>query len=455
MKNWDPNYLPYQPSPKIPSKCRTISPPLVLFWGFSTVILIGALLLMMPFSYVTPISWNQAIFTAASAVTVTGLVVVDTGSQFTIWGQTIIALLIQIGGLGFVTFAILAATSVGAKFNIGRMKVAQEALGQTSLEQITNIAKFVIIIALVIEFIGFILLTLLFLQQQSIGDATYNAFFYTISAFNNAGFALSADSLTAFRGDAGINLVITSLFIIGGLGFIVLIDIKDNRRWFKFTVNTKVVLLATLIINALAFLLFWLIEKNNSATLATLPLSEQLWASWFQAVTPRTAGFNTLPIEQLENSSTLLVILLMFIGGGSLSTASGLKLGTFVILLLATYHFLRQRAQVTIFSRSVKNKAIFTALSLFVVYIFLIFAGIFLLTLTEDAPFLDIVFETVSAIGTVGLSRGLTGTLSIYGQFIIIFLMLVGRVGPLTFMYLLATSKRKHVTYASTSIKVG
>ncbi|MEK7708539.1 MAG: TrkH family potassium uptake protein [Pseudomonadota bacterium] len=455
MKPWDPHVLPYKVVRVAKKNVLNISPPAVLFFGFILLIAIGSLLLKLPFATHAGTSWLQTIFTATSAVTVTGLVVLDTGTHFTLFGQIIIALLIQIGGLSFMTFAIVAALSLGARLGIGQQLIAQEAFNQTSLEKVTYIAKYVLIYSLLIELTGFVLLTVTWLDNLGFGKAAYHAFFYTISAFNNAGFALNSNSLMPYSNDLSVNLIITALFIIGGIGFLVLIDLRTQKSWHKLSVNTKIVLISTLIINFCAFVLIWILEAQNPATLGLLSSSDQAIAAWFQAVTPRTAGFNTLAIEELTNATTTLMILLMFIGGGSLSTASGLKIGTFVVLIMATYAFLRRRDDVVVLQRTIPQAQVTKALALTIVSITVIFMGIFILTIIEKASFIDIVFEVISAISTVGLSRGLTSQLSMGGEMVIIFMMIIGRVGPLTFAYFLATPKKKYIKYANAEVQVG
>lgn len=455
MKNWLPENLPYVRLPTAKISRISLSPPAVLALGFLGLIILGTLLLLLPFATTAPITLLQALFTATSAVTVTGLVVVDTGSQFSHFGQIVIALLIQAGGLGFMTFAVVAAVSIGAKIGLSQQKIAQEALGQTSLAQVTTIAKAVLLYALVIELLGVMLLTLTWWSELGFTTALYHGFFYTISAFNNAGFALSSNSLMPYVGNIPVNLIITGLFIIGGIGFTVLIDVKKQKRWQLLSTNTKVIILATLLINLGAFILIWLLEANNPATLQQLSIKDQALAAWFQAVTPRTAGFNTLDYSNMTDASNILTLLLMFIGGGSLSTASGIKLGTFVILLMATYAFLRRRDEVTVMKRTVPTPLVLKALALALVSMITIFISIFLLTITEQAPLLDVAFEVVSALSTVGLSRGLTGELSTFGQLLIIVLMITGRLGPLTLAYFLATPKRRRIRYADTRIQVG
>lgn len=455
MKNWLPQRLPYLRSNNHQARSLTLSPPAVLAMGFLVLVLIGCLLLLLPAANHKPITLLQALFTSTSAVTVTGLVVVDTGSQFTLFGQIVIALLIQAGGLGFMTFAVVAAISLGVKMGLSQQKIAQEALNQTSLAQVAHTAKAVLLYSVVIELIGLSLLTLVWWPEYGFSNALYRGFFYTISAFNNAGFALDNDSLTRYAGSVPVTLVITTLFIIGGIGFSVLIDLKKHRAWHKLSTNTRVILLATLIINLLAFCLIWLLEAKNPATLGNMPLKEQMLAAWFQAVTPRTAGFNTLDYSAMTDASNILTLLLMFIGGGSLSTASGIKLGTFVILIMATYTFLRRRNEVTIMQRTVPHTQVLKALALVFISMGFVFISTFLLSITEQASLMDIAFEVVSALSTVGLSRGLTADLSSTGQLLIIMLMITGRLGPLTLAYFLATPKKKRIRYAETQIQIG
>ncbi|MEE2001354.1 TrkH family potassium uptake protein [Alkalimonas sp. MEB108] len=455
IKNWDPHTSHYRTIQTTRQHFLALSPPAILALSFLMLILTGSVLLLLPMATTAPLTLLQALFTATSAVTVTGLVVVDTGSHFTLFGQLVIAALIQAGGLGFMTFAVIAAVSLGAKIGLGQQMAAQEAMGQTSLARVVQTAKAVLLYSLVIESIGFLLLTLTWWSELGLATASYHAFFYTISAFNNAGFALSADSLMPYAGSVAVNGIITALFIIGGIGFAVLIDLRSNSRHLRLSTNTRMVLWATLWINLIAFFVIWLLEYGNPATLASLSLADQALAAWFQAVTPRTAGFNTLPTDELTQATTVFTLLLMFIGGGSLSTASGIKVGTFVILLMATYAFLRRRQQVTLMKRTVPPALVMKALALTVVSMMLTFLAIFTLTVMEDADFLDIAFEAVSALSTVGLSRGLTGELSAAGQTVLIVLMIAGRLGPLTLAYFLATPKQKKVKYPESRFQVG
>lgn len=431
------------------------SPPAILAVGFLCLITLGCILLKLPACTIEPITWIQAAFTATSAVTVTGLSIVDT-ANYTRLGQVIIAILIQFGGLGFMTFAVFAFISLQRRLNIVGQKIAREAFAETSFGDISTTAKSVITIALSVELIGFIALSLAFLKEMPASEALYAGFFYTVSAFNNAGFALTSDNLMPYADNKSINIIITSLIIIGGLGFIVVKDIIDNRSWRKISVNTKVVVTTTVALNFVAFVLFWLLEHNNPNTLGHLSLSNQLTAAWFQAITPRTAGFNTIPIEQLTDASTLLTMFLMFIGGGSLSTASGIKVGTFVILILTTWAFLRQRDHVIVFKRRIPDRLVRKSLALISITMMLILISVFVLSVVEaDHPLDDVLFEVVSALSTVGLTRGLTTKLSSTGEIVIMFMMFAGRVGPLTLAYLIAMPKTSRVHYPETNVLVG
>lgn len=433
----------------------SMSPPAVLSCGFLILIVVGALLLKLPIATTQTITFQEAFFTATSAVTVTGLVVVDTGTDFTRFGQTIIAMLIQAGGLGLMTFAVVALLAIGGKIGFRQQIIATTAFNQTSWAHVVQTAKAVLIFALVVEAIGFIVLFLRWLPEMSAADAAFEAFFYTISAFNNAGFALDANSLSEFVGDTTVNLAITLLFISGGLGFGVWMELWQTKSWRKLSIYSKVLIASMLIINVVAMVLILILEANNQATLASLDTNEKLWAAWFQATTPRTAGFNTIDIASLEDSTTTFMLLLMFIGGGSLSTASGIKVMTFVVLVMATYAFLRQREDVVLNWRTIPRDTVRKALAVTLISATIIWLSIFILTITHRVPFLDIVFESVSAFSTVGLSRGMTAELSIVGQWVIMLLMFTGRIGPLTMAYFLAKPKPKHLKFPVAKFPIG
>lgn len=433
-----------------------LSPPSILALGFLVLMLIGTLLLKLPFATTTPISWIDAFFTATSAVTITGLAVFNIGTTLTLFGQLVLTFLIQVGGVGFMTFAVIAALSLAARMGIRHQALAQEVMGQTSLAKVTHVAKAVLVYSSIFETIGFICLTLVWQEQLGWGKAGYYGFFHAISAFNNAGFALFPNSMIDYAGHVSINLIISGLYILGGIGFVVLMDLKENQRWVKLQTNTKIVLSATVILNVFAFLLIWLLESQNTATIAALPLHDQALISWFQATVPRSSGFNSIPIADMTDASTVLMLMLMFIGGGSLSTAGGIKIGTFVVLLLATRSFLRRHNEVRVFRHTISPQAVMKALAVTSITTMLIFIGIFLLTAIEkDVDFLDVVFEVVSAVCTVGLSRGLTEHLSSSSEVLLSFMMFAGRLGPLTLAYFIATPQTSRVRYPAAQVQIG
>ncbi|WP_404401093.1 Ktr system potassium transporter B [Idiomarina seosinensis] len=432
-----------------------LSPPLILSAGFAGLILLGTLLLKLPFATEQSITWLESLFTAASAVTVTGLVVVDTGATFSGFGISVITLLIQAGGLGFMTFAVLAALSLRGHLGIRQQMLASEDMQETSLMSIKRTALAVVLLALLAEGIAVIAMTLYWLTDKGLTAAFLEAIFYAVSAFNSAGFVLSPNGLVDYQQQRFITLLISVLFVIGGLGFSVINNIYEQRRWYRLSVYTKAIIIATIAINIIAMTVLWLLEMNNPATLAGMPWYDQAINAWFQATTPRSAGFNTLDTGAMTESSAVFTFLLMFIGGGSMSTAGGIKLGTFIILLVATYAFLRRRDEVTLFDRTIPQDLVMKALAVTVVYLGLIFCGIFALMILNNLPFIDIAFEVLSASATVGLSRGVTAEISDGSQLILVFLMYAGRLGPLTLGYFVATPKKRHVRYPKTDIQVG
>ncbi|QER39869.1 potassium transporter TrkH [Acinetobacter suaedae] len=437
-------------------KILNFSPPALLAMGFLSFIILGTILLKLPIAAEVEVSWLQALFTATSAVTVTGLAIIDTGTGFTLFGQIVILLLIQLGGFGFMTFAILAALSLSPKLGLKQQIMAQDSLGQTSLSKVTFVAKGVVIYSLIFELIGTLILTIAFTPIYGFAHGLYYAVFFSISAFNNAGFSIFSDSLMSLQSHYIICLSISFLYILGGLGFLVLMDIKQNKRWKKLSLNSQIVILATLILNLVAFILIWILEANNTLTLGTMSATEQMTNAWFQATTPRTAGFNTLDTASLNDSTTLLVMLLMIIGGGSLSTASGIKIGTFIVLILSVVAFLKRNDEVRLFRHSISKENTYKALAVALITGLLIFVGFFVILLLEPKlQFLDLLFEVISAICTVGLSRGATGELHDGSLIVIITLMFAGRLGPLTLAYLIATPRKSRVKYPSTNIQIG
>lgn len=401
-------------------------------------------------------SWINALFTATSAVTITGLSVVNIGDAYTVFGQLVIMLLLQCGGLGFMTFAILAVLSFSSKIGLKQQIMAQDTIGQTNLSKVSMTIKGVLLYSLFFEGIGTIILTLAWMQDYPLSDAVFYAAFYSVSAFNNGGFSLFPNSLMSFADQYLITLTISMLYIIGGIGFVVLMDIKRAKRWKKLSPNSKLILSTIASLNFVAFLLIWAIEANNPHTLAAMSIGDQALNAWFHATVPRSSGFNSLDVASMQNSSTLLTMLLMFIGGGSLSTAGGIKVGTFVIVVLSVISFLRRSDEVRVFNHAISERTTFKALAVISITGMLICIGLFsLLALEPKLNFLDLLFEAVSAACTVGLSRGVTGELQPGSLIILMLLMFAGRLGPLTLAYLIATPQKSRIKHPTADIQIG
>lgn len=439
-------------------KNRTInlSPPSIIALGFLALILIGSILLILPVSHHGDVTWFQAVFTATSAVTITGLSVVNVGEAYTVFGKIVIMILLQCGGLGFMTFAILAAMSLAPKMGLRQQVMAQESIGQTSLKKISTTIKGVFLYSLFFEAIGTVILTIAWLQDYNFAQAFFYASFYSISAFNNGGFSLFPNSLMSFADQYLITFTISMLYIIGGIGFLVLMDVRQHKHWRKLSTNSKLILSTIAALNLSAFILIWILEASNPQTLALMSVGDQAVNAWFHATVPRSSGFNSLPMDQLTNASTLVTMFLMFIGGGSLSTAGGIKVGTFIIVVISVISFLRREDEIRLFKHSIPEKTTFKALAVVCITALLIATGFMsLLILEPDQDFLDLLFETVSAACTVGLSRGVTSELQPASLLILMLLMFAGRLGPLTLAYFIATPKKSRLKHPPSEIQVG
>lgn len=433
-----------------------LSPPSLLALGFLSFIIIGTLLLKLPFAHRGDLTWINALFTATSAVTITGLSVVNVGEAYTVFGKVVIMLLLQFGGLGFMTFAILAALSLSPKIGLKQQVMAQETIGQTSLSKVSFTIKGVLLYSLFFEAIGTVILTIAWIDDYNFLQAFFYAAFYSVSAFNNGGFSLFPNSLMSFADQYLITFTISMMYIIGGIGFVVLMDIKRAKRWKTLSANSKLILTTIAGLNLAAFIIIWALEASNPLTLAPMTLGDQALNAWFHATVPRSSGFNSLELSNMSEASALVTMLLMFIGGGSLSTAGGIKVGTFIIVVLSVITFLRRSEELRVFNHSVSRQTSFKALAVVFITVSLIFMGLFtLLILEPEQRFLDLLFETVSASCTVGLSRGITNELRPASLFILMLLMFAGRLGPLTLAYLIATPKKSRIHHPQTDIQIG
>lgn len=439
-----------------------LTPTQVLALGFATIILIGTLLLMLPVATKSGerTDFLTALFTATSATCVTGLVVVDTKTYWSVFGQIVIMLLIQVGGLGIMTMSTLFALILGRKITFKERLVMQEAFNTNSLGGIVKFAKYILMVSFLFESIGAIMLTLRFLPQMGLKKAVYYGLFHSISAFNNAGFDLMGNfkSLTGYVSDWVVNLVVMGLIIFGGLGFYVLLDIYEHRHFNKFTLHSKIVITITLLLIAIGTLLIFLFEYNNPKTLGPLDFPTKILAALFQAVTPRTAGFNTLSLSDMTIASKFLTIILMFIGASPAGTGGGIKTTTFAVILYTVLSVIQGEEETVLYKRTISRNIVYKAVAISFISVFIIFSVTMVLSITETSNFLTVLYETTSAFGTVGLSLGLTPELSTVGRIIIIFTMYTGRVGPLTLALVLAKRQRRPkpiIKYAEEKIMVG
>jgi trk system potassium uptake protein len=433
-----------------------LRPPQALLLSFIFLSLVGALLLKLPISSTQTTSWSQALFTAVSAATVTGLTVVDTGTHYTLFGQWVLIILMQLGGLGLMTFGLFVIYLARDRLTMQHSAVVCEALNEPGHGNLHGILKAMFGFTFVMEALGTGLLALKWVPEMGLGRGLYYSFFHAVSAFNNAGFGLQPDNLVSYAGSSLVNAVISVLFIAGGIGFAVIADLVNKRRFRDFALHTKVMLVGTLTVNLLAMLVILVLEYGNPGTLGKLPdLGSKLWAAWFQGVAPRTAGFNSVDIGALVPASAFFIMGLMFIGAGSGSTASGIKLSTFIVLLASTRAFLRADERPVIFGRSLHSSIIIKSMSITIMSLFCVVSAIFVLSIFERHAFLDLAFEAFSAFGTVGLTRGITPSLSLPGQAVIMILMLIGRIGPLTLAFTLANRQRALIEYPAGKLTVG
>ena len=440
---------------------KKINPPLFIILGFIIIILMGAFLLALPIASSSGESLGllDSLFTATSALCVTGLVVFDTGSDYSMFGQVVIMILIQLGGLGFMTFGVTSAVLLGKKIGLRERLLIQESTHSITNSGLVRLTLNILLITLLFELLATVILTLRWYEEMGLLKALYYALFHSVSAFNNAGFALWPDSLSRYVGDPIVNLVITSLFIIGGIGFTVIMDLYTKRKWNKLSLNSKIALVTTAILCVAGFIFILMLESMNPKTFGELSLGQRLWAAYFQGVVPRTAGFNTIDISQMMTASQLFIVILMFVGASSGSTGGGIKTTTFAILILSLSSIIKGRSEVTILKRTVGTEMILRALAVIITSLGVVMISTLLLTITEHSlqrDFLEVLFEATSAFGTVGLSMGLTGHLSPLGKLIIIVTMFIGRLGPLTMAYALAQrSVKSNIRYAEEKVLIG
>jgi trk system potassium uptake protein TrkH len=436
----------------------SFNPANTLVFSFATLILIGSILLALPIATINNegLPYLDALFTATSAVCVTGLVVVDTGTTFNLFGQIVILLLIQVGGLGIMTFAGLIAMALGKKISFKQRLMLQETLSQNSIQGIVRLVRYVFGITFVLEITGAVILGIHWFKEMG-WEAFYYGLFHSVSAFNNAGFDLMGNfaSLTSYSYDLITNLVIIILIVFGGIGFFVLWDLYMYSWNRRISFHSKIVLIITGVLVAIAFLVFFVLEFNNPETLGEMNVFDKLLASLFMAVTPRTAGFSTINVASMTQSSLFVTIILMFIGASPGSTGGGIKTSTFVVVLSYMFSSIKGKKQSVLFKRAISVSMYSKANAIVFLSLILIAVMIFTLTLSENTSFINILFEVVSAFGTVGLSTGITSDLTSVSKSTIIITMFVGRVGPLTLAYMLGQKSVDLIEYPTGNILIG
>lgn len=426
-----------------------------IFLGYIIIITIGAIILSLPFCHIGELSFIDALFTAASATCVTGLIVTSTSENFTFLGELIILLLIQIGGIGYMSLVIIFFLFIRNSLSLDEKRAMKQSLDLPDLH-VGSFVKKIFLVVLIIEFLGALILTYEFSERYAFLDALWYGIFHSVSAFNNAGFSLFTDSLMSYNNSSVSLLTISLLVIFGGLGYFVLIELYENRKFSKrFTIHTRIMLYGTFILIVFGIVLFLSIEWNNPKTFGELSLYEKILNAFFLSINFRTSGFNSIDIGSLKDSSLFFSTIFMMIGAGQGSTAGGMKITTVAVLIITVIYILKEsNQQPSIFKRTIDQKIINKALVIIMCSSFFVLFAVLILVETQNLPFIKILFEVVSAFGTVGVSTGNGDILSFsqqfdtFGKSIIIVLMLAGRLGVFAFgLVLVGKAKRKHFKY--------
>ena len=410
--------------------------------GFLSLIVMGTLLLMMPFATVSG-TWNSfivALFTSTSAVCVTGLAVVDTGSDFSFWGQLTILFLIQIGGLGYMMTTTFLLLLLGRKFDLRQKFAIQESFDRPFLQGSSNLVRSIIATTMIFEITGIFLLLRTFVPEYGWSKGLWYAIFHSISAWNNAGFSLFSDSLVGYRSSWAVNFIIPALVIFGGIGYQVIIEmylwsmnkIKGKPERFCFSLNFKVVVSTTVLLLIVGTVAFFLTELNNPATLGNLSFEDKFVAAWFQSMTTRTAGFNTIDLGNMTTAGLFITMGFMFIGASPSGTGGGIKTTTFRIMYNSTKSVLQGKNEVVLYQREVPSTLILKAVAVvFGTGASIVLVTILISSIDTQFNFLQILFEVISAFATVGLSTGITSSFAVASKVILVFSMYIGRVSIL------------------------
>lgn len=435
----------------------SLNPPMVLSLGFAILITVGGLLLSLPFftksGQATPLV--DSLFVAASASCVTGLTPVNTLEHWNTYGHIIIIILIQIGGLGVMSLASIIPLILGKKIGMKSRQILKEQLNVESLEGMIVLFKYVLAFTFATEILGAILLSIKFVPLYGAGKGVWYAVFHSISAFCNAGFDILGDSIYPFREDLLINLTLCALVIVGGLGFVVTSELFRRRSFKKLSTHSKLVLMVTAILLIFGTLMFLFLE-NEDGVLQYESLKGSILESFFQSVVARTAGFYSVDLSKIKDSTALMLMGLMFVGGSPGSTAGGIKTTTLGVLFLSTHAVVRGESEPVVFGRHISTETVRKALAIFLVSIVIILSVSFMLTITESAPLVDILYETVSALATVGASKGITPQLTDAGKNLITLCMYLGRIGPMTMAFAFGMKAKKSlIRYPESFISIG
>jgi trk system potassium uptake protein TrkH len=425
-----------------------LTPARTLTLGFVILICIGTYLLKLPFAIrpgVPELAWIDALFTATSATCVTGLVVVDTLTTYSTFGQVVIMLLVQIGGLGFMTFATVFALMMRKRISLRERLLLQEAMNANSMEGIVRLIRKVILFSMLIEAAAATIFTVHWAVHIPLGRAAYLAVFHAISLFNNGGFDLFGDfsSFQTFVNDPVFNITSIIIILAGGLGFVVLAELFDYKNMRRLSLHTKVVLATNGILWVVGGIIILMLEYTNPHSLGVLDLPGKIYASFFQSIGARSAGTSTVDIGALRQVTQFMMIILMFIGAAPGSTGGGIKVTTFAILLVSALAMLRGKEDVEMFRYRLTKDLILKALTITFIALSVVISVSMMLAMTEEDSFIAILFETTSAVGTVGYSMGLTPELTLFGKMVLCVTMLIGRLGPMTLAFALGARNIK------------
>jgi trk system potassium uptake protein TrkH len=447
---------------------QKMPPAALVIFSYLAAALTGTILLTLPAASIgEPLSLIDGLFTATSGICVTGLIVVDTGTQFTVFGKTVLLVLIQMGGLGVMTFSVFLFIFLGRGMGLKGRWIISESFTATPIREIRSLLKAIILFTFVMEAVGTILLYLFWRHEMAAPSALFTSLFHSVSSFCNAGFSFFSTSFTAYRGSALLNGTVMTLIVVGGIGFPVMYELlqrvrhRERFRRRPLSLHMRMVLWTTLILIVSGAALVFALERGHA--LGELPWHEKMLTALFQSITARTAGFNTLDIPKLGGATLFILVMLMFIGASPGSTGGGIKTTSLAVMAAILGNKIRGKDSVSIFNRTVPEETVSRALSIFILAVVTITAGLIVLLITQMGAtysskefFLAYLFEAVSAFGTVGLSMGVTPTLTSAGKVVIIVLMLLGRVGLLTIAYVV--TRRERVTlfrYAEEKVMIG